>query len=194
MEYEVVQTDGVPDEYRVEGIDYESEGECYVAIFSGPNAKERAEEYAALKSGSGPKMPAEKGEERWPQKSTRAVAGPVLPANGRSRTMDRDSAAFTTGYSAIRSSDPPMNPVVPVDPWADEREQINLHAHVGAGDLRPYILRLIVKVQDVTNEALKAVAIEAQGVSQSHNQRGSDGPCDCSLCRSLAVLQQEHPA
>ena len=64
--------------------------------------------------------------------------------------MDRDNA---TGYSAIRPSDPPMNPVVPVDPWADEREQINLHAHDGAEDLRPYILRLIAKVQAVTNEA-----------------------------------------
>jgi hypothetical protein len=37
------------DEWRVEAIDYESEGEVYVAIFSGSEAKERAEEYAAWK-------------------------------------------------------------------------------------------------------------------------------------------------
>lgn len=52
MKYEVVPTLGVPDqsEWRVEAIDYESEGECYVTIFSGPQSKERAEEYARFKS------------------------------------------------------------------------------------------------------------------------------------------------
>ncbi len=52
MKYEVVATRGVPDdsEWRVEAIDYESEGECYVTIFSGPNARQRAEEYAIWES------------------------------------------------------------------------------------------------------------------------------------------------
>ena len=47
MEYEVKQ-DG--SEWRVEAIDYESEGEVYVAIFSGPQSQERAEEYADVKN------------------------------------------------------------------------------------------------------------------------------------------------
>lgn len=50
MEYEVVETRNVPGEWRVEAIDYESEGECYLVIFSGPNAHQRAEEYAIWES------------------------------------------------------------------------------------------------------------------------------------------------
>lgn len=34
----------------VVAIDYENEGGVYVVLFSGPNARERAEEYAAFKS------------------------------------------------------------------------------------------------------------------------------------------------
>jgi hypothetical protein len=48
MEYEIKQ-DG--DEYRVEAINYAGDGEVYVAIFAGPKAKVRAEEYAAFKNG-----------------------------------------------------------------------------------------------------------------------------------------------
>ena len=52
IEYEAVPSrDAVDDdEWRVEGIDYEDEGLCYVAIFSGPEAKERAGEYARFKN------------------------------------------------------------------------------------------------------------------------------------------------
>ncbi len=39
-----------PHEWRVEAIDYESEGEVYVAIFTGPKARERADEYARFKN------------------------------------------------------------------------------------------------------------------------------------------------
>jgi len=53
MEYEVVQSAGAVNEWRVEAIDHESEGEVYVALFSGPNAKQRAEEYATWKSSVG---------------------------------------------------------------------------------------------------------------------------------------------
>ncbi len=49
LEYEVKASKDIPDEYRVEAID-ERTGECYVAIFSGPSAKTRAEEYAILKN------------------------------------------------------------------------------------------------------------------------------------------------
>jgi hypothetical protein len=32
-------------DWRVEGRDFENEGRVYIAIFSGPNARERAHEY-----------------------------------------------------------------------------------------------------------------------------------------------------
>ena len=52
MEYEIVPDRADPTEstWRVEAIDFQSEGECYVAVFSGPNAHERAAEYAEWKS------------------------------------------------------------------------------------------------------------------------------------------------
>lgn len=52
VQYEAfVSRDAVDDdEWRVEGIDYENEGLCYVTIFSGPEAMERAEEYARFKN------------------------------------------------------------------------------------------------------------------------------------------------
>jgi hypothetical protein len=36
-------------DWRVEGRDHENQGQVYVAIFSGPKARERAEEYADWK-------------------------------------------------------------------------------------------------------------------------------------------------
>ncbi|MBI1885428.1 MAG: hypothetical protein HYS09_03815 [Chloroflexi bacterium] len=51
IQYQVAQSQGAMDEWRVERIDYESEGEVSVAIFSGPKAKERANEYAPFKNG-----------------------------------------------------------------------------------------------------------------------------------------------
>ena len=48
--YEMVKSENVPDEYRVEGIDYEREGVVYVALFSGPDAEQRAREYARFKN------------------------------------------------------------------------------------------------------------------------------------------------
>lgn len=49
MTYTVLASRDTPDEWRVEAIG--SDGECYVTIFSGPSAKERAHEYAAWKTG-----------------------------------------------------------------------------------------------------------------------------------------------
>ena len=51
-EYEVIRSkDSMDDdEYRVEAIDYDGEGQVYVAIFTGPAAKQRAEEYAGLEN------------------------------------------------------------------------------------------------------------------------------------------------
>jgi hypothetical protein len=51
LEYEVIE--GVHGEWRVEAVDDESEGEVYQVIFSGPKAKERAEEYASLQNRRG---------------------------------------------------------------------------------------------------------------------------------------------
>lgn len=48
--YEVVASENVVDEFRVEGIDYEKEGVVYVALFSGPEAEQRAREYARFKN------------------------------------------------------------------------------------------------------------------------------------------------
>jgi hypothetical protein len=53
IEYEVVLAkDAVAeDKYNVEAVDYENEGIIYFASFSGPRARERAEEYAQFKNG-----------------------------------------------------------------------------------------------------------------------------------------------
>ena len=51
--YVVVPSWGVADEWRVEAIDYEGEGECFVAIFCGMLAEERAGEYADFKNARG---------------------------------------------------------------------------------------------------------------------------------------------
>jgi hypothetical protein len=48
MEYEVFEDKRQPHDWRVEAFD--DDGGCYVAIFSGPDAKRRAQEYATWKS------------------------------------------------------------------------------------------------------------------------------------------------
>ena len=50
MEYEVSEDRSQRGDWRVEAIDMESEGECYMAIFTGPLARERATEYAEWKN------------------------------------------------------------------------------------------------------------------------------------------------
>lgn len=52
MKYEVRQSKGLQDDWRVEAITDppEGDGEIFVAIFSGPRAEQRAREYAAWKS------------------------------------------------------------------------------------------------------------------------------------------------
>jgi hypothetical protein len=50
MMYETVRDTLHPEDWRVEAVDIDSDGEVYVAIFTGPDAKLRAEEYAAWKS------------------------------------------------------------------------------------------------------------------------------------------------
>ena len=50
MEYEAFQDKQQAEDWRVEAIDYDSEGECYVTIFSGPGARKRAREYAEFKA------------------------------------------------------------------------------------------------------------------------------------------------
>lgn len=50
MRYECGKSTYCPDEWFVEATDEESVGEVYVALFSGPGARERAKEYAAWKN------------------------------------------------------------------------------------------------------------------------------------------------
>lgn len=54
MKYEIGEDRIHSGHWRVEAIDHESEGECYVTIFSGPLARERASEYAGWKQGRTP--------------------------------------------------------------------------------------------------------------------------------------------
>jgi hypothetical protein len=54
LTYELAQHPKYPDEWVVEAINYPElglggDGEIYAALFSGPRAKERAEEYLRLK-------------------------------------------------------------------------------------------------------------------------------------------------
>lgn len=50
LEYEVVKDKLEPGAWRVEAIDFDGEGECYLVVFMGAFAKERAEEYAEFKT------------------------------------------------------------------------------------------------------------------------------------------------
>ena len=50
MEWTSFEDKQNPGDWRVEAIDFENEGAVYLTIFSGPEARERAEEYAAIKS------------------------------------------------------------------------------------------------------------------------------------------------
>lgn len=50
MVFEVMRSRDTMDEWRVEAIDAAGDGQVYVAIFSGPCARDRAEEYAAFKN------------------------------------------------------------------------------------------------------------------------------------------------
>ncbi|KKN68705.1 hypothetical protein LCGC14_0448960 [marine sediment metagenome] len=50
LKYEVTEDKLYPGDWRAEATDYESEGECYVVIFAGPQAEKRAREYAEFKN------------------------------------------------------------------------------------------------------------------------------------------------
>jgi hypothetical protein len=63
MRYEMMRSRGAEDEWRVEAIDYEHDGQVSVAIFSGPDAERRAKEYT-----------------EW-RNATRGVAREAMPAH-----------------------------------------------------------------------------------------------------------------
>jgi hypothetical protein len=48
--YETIQDKANSEAWRVEAIGYENDGEVYSALFMGPKARERAEQYAAFKN------------------------------------------------------------------------------------------------------------------------------------------------
>jgi len=50
LKYEAFQDRENPSDWRVESIDIKA-GNIFIAIFSGPLAKERANEYAKIKNG-----------------------------------------------------------------------------------------------------------------------------------------------
>lgn len=52
LQYETIEDNRHPGDYRVEAIDTEGDGEVYVAIFTGPDAQKRAQEYADWKNAS----------------------------------------------------------------------------------------------------------------------------------------------
>jgi hypothetical protein len=51
--YEVMESKVVPFGWQAVGINRDAEGEVFVVIFVGPDARERAEEYARWKAGQG---------------------------------------------------------------------------------------------------------------------------------------------
>jgi len=50
--YEYVADNSHPGDYRVEAIDVDGDGEVFTAIFTGPDARFRAQEYADWKNSS----------------------------------------------------------------------------------------------------------------------------------------------
>jgi hypothetical protein len=53
MGYELLADQRIPGAWRVEAINFNGDGEVYVAIFAGPDSRERASEYAEWKSRGG---------------------------------------------------------------------------------------------------------------------------------------------
>jgi hypothetical protein len=53
MRYEVKASEELPGEWLAGAVDEQGEGEIYVVTFSGPQAQERAEEYAEWKNAAG---------------------------------------------------------------------------------------------------------------------------------------------
>ncbi len=51
LDVAVVERRDTPGAWAVEAIDYDSEGDVYLAVFSGPQAQQRAREYAGMKYG-----------------------------------------------------------------------------------------------------------------------------------------------
>lgn len=52
MKYEVVEDRLSPGDFRAEAINSSGDGEVFGAIFTGPDADERAHEYAAWQNGT----------------------------------------------------------------------------------------------------------------------------------------------
>jgi len=50
LQYETIEDNRNPGDYRVEAIDMRNDGEVYIAIFTGPDAQARASEYADWKN------------------------------------------------------------------------------------------------------------------------------------------------
>ena len=53
MEWECFEDKKNPGDWRVDAIDFDDEGAVYITIFSGPHSRERAQEYATMKTAQG---------------------------------------------------------------------------------------------------------------------------------------------
>jgi hypothetical protein len=51
MNYETIADKEIKGAWRVEAIDFDGDGDCFVTIFCGPDSEVRAREYAAWKKG-----------------------------------------------------------------------------------------------------------------------------------------------
>lgn len=85
LTYQTFESKTEPGEWRVEAIDHEGDGECYVAIFSGPHSRERATSYAAAMNA--PRLTPEQREE----------GRRLLEAYHRYRHADLDNALGARG-------------------------------------------------------------------------------------------------
>jgi hypothetical protein len=75
MKWECAPSRWTRDEWVVEAIDHESEGEIYAALFSGPGAQARAEEYATWKTWRDLAEPVCEGDDDEEEEADGLIAG-----------------------------------------------------------------------------------------------------------------------
>ena len=92
MDHEVFQDESDSYDWRVGAVNHDSEGECYVTIFSGHEPEERAREYAAWKNAQ---VKAALRSERWP-------CGLCMPAYSASRE-DGSTAQRLNSSTEVRN-------------------------------------------------------------------------------------------
>lgn len=98
MTWEVAESKNTPGEWVVEAINRDGDGEIYAAIFSGPNAEQRAREYAACKQEQ-----TDKGLMPLPQYDGAVIAmHEVLVVNGIDVSLEDSTKIMATIRAYIR--------------------------------------------------------------------------------------------